>query len=399
MKIALLTYGMRPQNPGGVTVGIIRILEMLSLAKDINVDIFNFADNINNEFPGFVNTEEIQSGIFVSSFGNYRVYNITSSLPLLECMRFRTRPKLRELLANYEMVIVRTGLLQFANVLPSLKQRVVIIVSTRLKWERQSQYKSMSPLKRNILRVQYPVLQFQEKRVLKSLRHFSVENKIMQNWIFSKTNEEPRIWYPVAKAELEIYRIDPKLRCNTYFISVGRLNEPRKGWSRLMNAYKVAFEVDRTLPPLKIIGWGNFNLEDKKTFEALRNNYPIRLYSNVSDEEKMMHLSKAFFFLQASFEEGLGYVGIEALSLGIPLICSDTFGSREYVRPTENGFLIDQGDNFIGRFSESILATRTVDYESMSKNALEIHAQSFSFKRSKIDFFKIFPELFSAENE
>ena len=397
MNIALVTCGFRPKSPGGVAVGIIRILEMLELVDNVTVSIFNFTDNIKNHFFSFENLEKVQPGMFISSFGKYRVYNITTSFALLECMRYRTRPRFRELFAKYDLIVVRTGFLQFANVVPNLKQRVVIIVSTRLKWERQSQYKSMGTLKRTILRMQLPVLHIQEKRVLNSFTDFSVENTIMQNWITESTGNKPKIWYPVSGEKLVTKRVDSKLRHNTYFISVGRLNESRKGWSRLMNAYKMAFDADKTLPELKIMGWGNFNLEDTKTFDSLRDNYPIKLLSNISDEKKMLYLANAFFFLQTSFEEGLGYAGIEALSFGIPLLCSYTYGSNEYVKPNKNGFLVSQGNDFTRRFSESILATRTIDYDSLSKCAITIYEQNFSFEKSKSDFFKIFPELDSAK--
>lgn len=393
MKIALVTYGLRPQSPGGVTVGIVRILKMFDLVNDVTVDIFNFADNIKNQFSGFENLKEVQPGIFISSFGKYRVYNITSSFALLECMRYRTRPQLRDLFAKHDLIVVRTGLLQFANVLPILEQRVVVIVSTRLKWERRSQYKSMSILKKNVLKIQRPVFYFQERKVLNSVKDFSVENIKMQKWLSKNSKVPPKIWYPISEPDFTSKRVDTSSRRNSHFISVGRLDEPRKGWSRLMLAYKAAFDADRTLPQLEILGWGEFNQKDAKTFNSLRESYPIKVLSNLSHDDKTLHLSRASFFLQTSFEEGLGYVGIEALSLGIPLVCSETFGSREYVVPEENGYLIKQGRGFTGRFAESILSTRTVNYEAMSKCALTIFEQRFTFEKSKLDFFKIFPEL------
>ncbi|MER3404129.1 MAG: hypothetical protein C4289_02260, partial [Chloroflexota bacterium] len=45
-----------------------------------------------------------------------------------------------------------------------------------------------------------------------------------------------------------------------------------------------------------------------------------------------------------SIEDGFGYVVLEALASGAPVIVSDQVGARDAVRPGENGFIVPAGD-------------------------------------------------------
>ena len=72
----------------------------------------------------------------------------------------------------------------------------------------------------------------------------------------------------------------------------------------------------------------------------------MRLYGHCSQVRRVLAAADLFVF--PSRREGLGMAALEALSMGIPVLAADNRGSREYVRPGENGYLCpwDQPEAF-----------------------------------------------------
>ena len=161
------------------------------------------------------------------------------------------------------------------------------------------------------------------------------------------------------------------------FISIGRLNETRKGWDRLFLAYKKAYDNCNDLPNLVVVGAGSFSRYTTELLSTLLPRYPIKILGKLSDDERDSTLSSASYFLQASHEEGLGLAALEALSFGVPLICSATDGSREYVIEGVSGTLVEQSSRFIEDFSQAILRSQTWDYKSLHRSSLDLYNKLF----------------------
>lgn len=64
----------------------------------------------------------------------------------------------------------------------------------------------------------------------------------------------------------------------------------------------------------------------------------------VREEEKVDHYSLADLYVMPSHGEGFGFVFLEALACGIPVIASNADGSREAVRNGELGAIVDPFD-------------------------------------------------------
>lgn len=60
--------------------------------------------------------------------------------------------------------------------------------------------------------------------------------------------------------------------------------------------------------------------------------------------DPLRHLHDANVYVQPSYQDGLGFGALEAMSCGVPVIVTEDTGAKEYVRPGENGLVIPTGD-------------------------------------------------------
>ena len=73
----------------------------------------------------------------------------------------------------------------------------------------------------------------------------------------------------------------------------------------------------------------------------------VTLYGYCTNIPQIVGCADAMIF--PSKREGLGMAGLEALSMGIPVIASDNRGTREYMEHGKNGFVysFDDVDGFV----------------------------------------------------
>src|SRR4029079_5158532 len=68
----------------------------------------------------------------------------------------------------------------------------------------------------------------------------------------------------------------------------------------------------------------------------------INIRSDVADEELAGLYRGASVFVQSSHEEGLGISVLEAMACGLPVVATDTYGSRETVDDGVRGVRVPQ---------------------------------------------------------
>ncbi len=381
LRLAIVTFNFDPNRPGGVNSVVIQLLQMIRGFIPAKLDIFSFSNvsydsnSISLFRPkSYRNTLVVADGMFQDS----KIIRVGSIGSELEFLRYRKRNELKNFFESYSAIIVVTGIIQFANVIPKLQIPVIVQCATRLPWERQSQYPSMKRGKRVILKIQRPVLAIQEFRVLRSQAIFLVENSRMKKWIESKAFQTPEVWYPGVKTSAEKLPPGNSPSIKGHFVSVGRLNDSRKGWERLFLAYKESFDLNPKLPGLVVIGGGEFLEKTQELVDKIIVSYPVTILKNASNLERDRVMSSASYFLQTSYEEGLGLAALEALSFGVPLICSDTDGSREYVVEGRSGTLIPQGEHFVKDFGKAIASSQSWNYEALHVSSKELFGSKFS---------------------
>ncbi len=387
MKIALVTFNFEKENHGGVSRVTGKILKTILQETEAQVEIISFSNSMNNSNSiSFLNPRSYRNNLIKidEKYGEVPLTRIGSIGTEFEFLRYRRRKELYDFFMKYDLLIVVTGILQFANVIPKIRIPVIVQCATRLTWERKSQYSSMNFLKKLLLKLQIPFLSLQERKVLKSDLILLVENSRMLNWVASRSNVRTEMWYPSAGNRVSSNHENLKPDIKGHFISVGRFNESRKGWIRLFQAYKKAFDIQSGLPDLLIIGSGSFSHEVQLFLEEIISSYPIKILGNLSDQQKDSKIVASSYFLQTSFEEGLGLAALESLRFGVPLICSETDGSREYVINGVSGKIVPQGKGFVDEFAEAILESQSWNYHKLNSGAKRIFDSTFAEEISEL---------------
>lgn len=117
---------------------------------------------------------------------------------------------------------------------------------------------------------------------------------------------------------------------------VGEINQ-RKGIAQLLGAAQrlQAADMDFTL----IGGGKEFHSELYEPYEPY-----VTFKGRVSFEELVAAFGESDLFLFPSMGEGFGLVILEALSAGLPVICSTNCAGSDVIKDYENGFVIPAGD-------------------------------------------------------
>jgi len=391
MKIAIVTSGFSASQPGGVSRVALSVSRLIERMNPETVNLISFSNSSKDKNSvrifdprTYLNkriSEKYDSGIFFTCIGTFGSD--------FEFLRYRKRRELKNVFQDYDLIFVVTGTLNFANVLPKTEAVVVIQCATRLNWERKSQYKKMRFLRKTVLKLQVPLLRFQEFSVVNSRHYFLPENRRFYSWLKSRTLLEPFLWYPGTSArDLDINKRNRRF-LDGPIVSIGRLNEPRKGWSRLFKSYELARKLDPSLPDLHVIGWGEFGSQDKQRLLGVNKSESIVVHRNLTDLEKELYLRESSIYVQASYEEGLGLAMIEAMCFGLPVVTSETDGSVECVRDKENGYLVKEGPDFEERFARAIIKLRNENLYERGLSSRSIFLKHFSDSASllKLDQF------------
>ncbi len=126
-------------------------------------------------------------------------------------------------------------------------------------------------------------------------------------------------------------------------VAAGRLTEA-KNFSMLIDAFSLFLEK-RPGYYLKIYGDGELRdkLQEQIDQKGIADN--AILAGNVKNIHEIM--AEAEVYVSSSDFEGISNSMLEALGIGVPVICTDvpSGGAREYVRDGVNGFLTNVGDS------------------------------------------------------
>jgi len=93
-----------------------------------------------------------------------------------------------------------------------------------------------------------------------------------------------------------------------------------------------------------IIGEG----PERPTLERLSRRLGIQdsvlMPGNVSDAEKFQLLSVSDCYISTALHEGFGLVFLEAMESGLPVVCYNRGGQRDFLKDGQTGFLVELGD-------------------------------------------------------
>jgi glycosyltransferase involved in cell wall biosynthesis len=155
----------------------------------------------------------------------------------------------------------------------------------------------------------------------------------------------PESFQPVQQISKSFASLKP------YILFVGTI-EPRKNLTRLIAAFNYLKQMHKIEHKLVLIGQKGWRYES--IFMAIENSpwrYDIHHLDYLSDAEVAWFYSKADVFIYPSIYEGFGLPVLEAMTLGTPVITSNTSSLPEVAG--DAAILIDPTD--FGQISEAIL--------------------------------------------
>ncbi|MCC6933638.1 MAG: glycosyltransferase [Deltaproteobacteria bacterium] len=95
----------------------------------------------------------------------------------------------------------------------------------------------------------------------------------------------------------------------------------------------------------------------------------IEFLGNVSDEKLLELYAQAFITYYAPFDEDLGFVTLESLASGTPVItCSDSGGSLAFIENEVNGLITEPNDIALAAAINSLLDDKCI-YENLRREA------------------------------
>jgi len=107
----------------------------------------------------------------------------------------------------------------------------------------------------------------------------------------------------------------------------------------------------------------------------------VHFHGVVSEEELVRHYNEATIFVMPSRFEGFGFVFLEAMTYGKPVICGDEDASVEVVRDGETGLTVSpQSTPAVANAIETLLNNDDLR-QTMGQRGNEVVTQEFGFER------------------
>lgn len=163
----------------------------------------------------------------------------------------------------------------------------------------------------------------------------------------------------------DVYEGEPEKR----IVTIARIN-PQKNLLMMITGIRYVFEE---MPDYQLEIYGN--QEDNidtygELLKAIRENQleeKVIFKGFVNDI--CSQIRKAALYVNTSNYEGISNAMLEAIAMGLPAVCTDcpVGGAKQFIKPTENGYLIPIGD--VDLFSKSVIkALRDTGLKKRSKN-------------------------------
>ena len=258
----------------------------------------------------------------------------------VEFMRYWPRRELTAALNDYDLVQVVAGSPALALVARKVEVPVVVWLASVVEWERQ----------RHLAEQAGPMRLWRLAMTRISSRIEVAALRRADAVLALNSNLAEHLGEAGIQAATAMPGVDTRLFCpaesgwsrSGHLLSVCRLNDPRKGLERMISAYGHIVAANEAGPPLVLAGWGELPAALVEKIRRLDLESRITIRPNVDPAALPELYRRASVFVQASYEEGLGVSALEAMACGIPVVSTDTAGSRETVADGVTGLLVPQ---------------------------------------------------------
>jgi len=173
-----------------------------------------------------------------------------------------------------------------------------------------------------------------------------------------------------------------------YFITIGRLVK-RKSIDTILQAMS---EINNKKIKLLVVGDGPEMDFLKNMTKTLNLNERVKFPGYIADEEKYSYLNNSDAFILTSLHEGFGIVFMEAMFIGLPIVCTNHGGQVDFLKESQNALLIDVGDVEACKKSMMKIYKDKELYKLMARNNKK-KVKDFYAENVASEYLKIFNEI------
>jgi glycosyltransferase involved in cell wall biosynthesis len=183
--------------------------------------------------------------------------------------------------------------------------------------------------------------------------------------------------------------------------SVCRLSEPRKRLDRLIRAYREFVRTDEAAPKLVLAGQGV--LPDEMQWLISDSGLASRVLIPAGRSTRRIDraLPGASVHVQTSEEEGLGMSVLKAMASGLPVVATDTAGTKECVVEGVTGRIVRQEPEqaFATAFADRVCDILARSGPSMAVAARERCKEAFSTNATLARFTAVYDGLLGSTTD
>ena len=316
----------------------------------------------------------------VESRGSFRgidYRHVGANLVELEFQRYRPRPLLTRVLAEYDLIQFVVGFASWGYVASQQAAPIVLLVATTALADRRARVEASRFPRRWWLASMGLIAERYERRALRRADRTIVPSEYTLGAVRPWTGpDRARVVFPGVDTD----RLRPGTGITRQgILTVGRFDDPRKNLALLLRAYS---RLPPSLgQPLRVVGETPDHLKDLARRLGISDR--VEFVGRVENFEKLCDLyASAAVLAVSSDEEGLSMVIQEAMAAGLPVVSTDCGGPRTIVRDGVTGRLTPVGDE--QALADAMRATLDdpVMMQRMGASARAFAEEHFTLERS-----------------
>lgn len=265
----------------------------------------------------------------------------------LEFQRYQPRPALAALLAGCDLIQVVCGSPAWAWSVCGLGKPVAVQCATRAIVERRRRDATARGFKATWRRGINRFTDRLDRKALQTVDAIQVENPWMLDYA-REVNMGRKAIIRYAPPGVDAERFRPAtardLRTDPYILCVGRLDDPRKNISLLLEAYAGLPDVLKQTARLVLAGSAGPGPAFWARVKELGLSSRVEFVPFPDPETLLRLYQAAAVFALSSDEEGLGVVILEAMACAIPVVSTRSGGPDGIITEGQDGFLVPLND-------------------------------------------------------
>lgn len=390
-RVALIVQGS--QKAGGMN-SVARWLATGLRSAGFEVNIFDLATSRADAYSRRLTSPKTwrRPTLLGTDPSDAQVTHVGANAVEFEPFRYLPRAELSAELGRYDLVQIVAGGPALTLAAIRCGRPIVLQTATTVAMERASQLAATGAALALWRGGMTRLVSVMERAALQRADVVLVENKDMQE--YARSIGQTHV--VMAPPGVDTKRFTPRTEgwdSAGYLLSVCRLNDPRKGLERLIRSYALMTTQRPSMPALILAGGGEFPMHLTRLIAELGVADCVSVRSDVPDAQLPSLYQGASVYLQTSHEEGLGLSVLEAMASGLPVVSTDTAGTRETVVHGKTGWLVNQGSDVERTIAARARSVLDFDGQAMSVSARSRADSLFSDEATLWRFMEVYDQL------